>query len=39
MKYEPTATEAASYVGRKVAEYGAYIVIALALFFGWVGTP
>ena len=36
---EPTATEAAAYVGIKVAEYSCYIIILLAIGGLWVGTP
>lgn len=36
---EPTATEAAAYVGMKVAEYGAYAVIAICIAGFWIGTP
>lgn len=39
MKQEPTATEAAAYIGMKLAEWGAYCVILAAIFFAWVGTP
>lgn len=28
---EPTATEAAAYVGMKVAEYAAYLIIAISI--------
>lgn len=28
---EPTATEAAAYVGVKIAEYGSYLIIAMAI--------
>jgi len=39
---EPTATEAAAYVGVKIAEYAAYLVIAIAIagfgiMTGWLG--
>lgn len=36
---EPTATEAAAYVGMRIAEYGAYLIIALAVVGFWIGTP
>jgi hypothetical protein len=36
---EPTATEAAAYVGIKLAEYGAYAVIFLAIAAWWCITP
>lgn len=39
MKPEPTATEAAAYVGMKAAEYGSYAVIAICIFYAWIGTP
>ncbi len=36
---EPTATEAAAYVGTKVAEWGCYAIIAVAIAGFWIGTP
>lgn len=39
---EPTATEAAAYVGMQIAEYGSYLLIAAAILgfgvmTGWLG--
>lgn len=39
---EPTATEAAAYVGVQIAEYAAYLIIAVAIvgfgiMTGWLG--
>jgi hypothetical protein len=39
MKHEPTAAEAAAYVGIKIAEYGAYAIIAGCIALAWIGTP
>lgn len=36
---EPTATEVAAYVGMRLAEYGAYALIAICLALTWIGTP
>lgn len=36
---EPIATEAAAYVGMRLAEYGAYALIAICLVLAWIGTP
>lgn len=36
---EPTAAEAAAYVGMKVAEYGAYLLLALSGVLLWVVLP
>lgn len=42
MKIEPTALDAAAYVGMKIAEYGAYTIIAgcilaFGIATGWLG--
>lgn len=39
MKPEPTATEAAAYIGMKAAEYGSYAIIAICIGLFWIGTP
>ena len=39
MKPEPTATEAAAYVGMKIAEWGCYAVILIAIAVAWMVTP
>jgi chromate transport protein ChrA len=39
MKPEPTATEAAAYVGMKIAEWGCYAVILIAIAVAWTVTP
>jgi hypothetical protein len=36
---EPTATEAAAYVGMQIAEYGAYAIIVICIAGFWIGTP
>lgn len=39
MNREPNALDAAAYVGMKVAEYGAWAVIAICILGFWVATP
>ena len=36
---DPTATEAAAYVGTKLAEYAGYAVLAVCLLVAWIGSP
>lgn len=39
MKPEPTATEAAAYVGTKIAEWAAYGIIVYCICKAWVILP
>lgn len=38
-KPEPTAAEAAAYIGTKIAEYGCYLIIGAAIVGFWIATP
>ena len=38
-KPDPTATEVAAYLGMKLAEWGCYAIILMAIAGFWVGTP
>jgi hypothetical protein len=39
MNREPNALAALAYVGIKIAEYGAYAIIAGCIALAWIGTP
>jgi hypothetical protein len=39
MSREPNELDALAYVGGRVAEYGAYAVIAICISLFWIGTP
>ncbi len=36
---QPTALDAATHVGMKVAEFGAYGILLASLVLFWIGTP
>lgn len=39
MNREPNALDALARVASDLAEYGSYAIIAICLFYFWIGTP